>query len=253
MKILIPCMTCLRELDTPFELFLRELQDNGCYKVECSNGHVSIAVSQEQKFEVLFSIAAHAIIDGYYREAVSSFASSLECFYEFCIMVLCESKSVDDRLIFDAWNKVSSHSERQLGAFIFLWTSELNKLPPLLSDTQKSFRNNVIHKGHIPSKEKTLEYGNTIMNDVKSMISLLKKLRPNEISTITIKHIKKAQSRIQKNPIPVSTFSQNSFLGLIRQNEVTLEEVLDALQKQKENLFSPYSTKSKKKRSDKSI
>ena len=47
-------------------------------QIKCSRSHETTAILQEQKFEILFDIGAHAILDGYYREAVSSFTSSLE-------------------------------------------------------------------------------------------------------------------------------------------------------------------------------
>ncbi len=62
-----------------------ELRDDGRYEFTCENGHTTVTVLQEQKFEVLFDLGAHAILDGYYREAVASFTSSLERFYEFFI------------------------------------------------------------------------------------------------------------------------------------------------------------------------
>lgn len=76
-----------------------------------------------------------------------------------------------------AWNPISKLSERQLGAFLFLYLLENKKpLEPLILDakpeldgrsrgdtpTWSAFRNNVIHKGYIPPAIEVLEYGNLV-------------------------------------------------------------------------------------------
>jgi hypothetical protein len=48
------------------------------------------------KFEVLFDLAANAIVDGYYREAIASFAASLERFFEFFVHVACLKQGVEE-------------------------------------------------------------------------------------------------------------------------------------------------------------
>ena len=90
MRLLIPCMQCFQELGAQMghpndECARVEICDDGKYEVTCTRGHKETVILQQQKFEILFEIGAHAIIDGYYREAVSSFAASLERFYEFSI------------------------------------------------------------------------------------------------------------------------------------------------------------------------
>src|SRR5450759_1525283 len=114
-------MKCLQEFGRPSSEFSQiEFRDDGRYELKCSFGHETTTVLQQQKFEILFEIGAHAILDGYYREAVSSFTSSLERFYEFAIRVFLEKSSKSDDLFQSCWSKVSSQSERQLGAFVFL-------------------------------------------------------------------------------------------------------------------------------------
>ena len=46
------------------------------------------------KFELLFELGINALIDGYPREAVSSFASALERFYEFFCQVAALALSI---------------------------------------------------------------------------------------------------------------------------------------------------------------
>ncbi|MDO6423576.1 hypothetical protein Q4521_13930 [Saccharophagus degradans] len=99
----------------------------------------------------------NAILDGYFREAVASMNAAIERFYEFYIeFVMTENKRGDT--FNDAWSRVSSQSERQLGAYIFLYTIKNNRLPPLLSNNKVSFRNSVVHKGEFPTADKTTDF-----------------------------------------------------------------------------------------------
>ena len=171
MKLLMPCMACFQELGKPTNEFVTlEFHDDGHYEVCCSRGHTSVTILQQQKFEILFDIGANAIIDGYYREAISSFTSSLERFDEFCIKVFCENNSMYDDTFNKVWKQVSNQSEQQLGAFLFLWTNKFDEVPELLTNKDTKFRNEVIHKGKIPTKEEALIFGNTILK----IIELLK-------------------------------------------------------------------------------
>ncbi len=60
---------------------------------------------------------------------ISSFTSSLERFYEFCIKVFCENNSMNDDTYNKVWKQVSNQSERQLGAFYFFGQINLMKYP----------------------------------------------------------------------------------------------------------------------------
>ena len=152
MRLLMTCMECLTESGQPNEHFSSEFRDDSRYEHTCSKGHKTTTVLQQQRFEILFEIGAHAILDGYYRESVSSFTSSLERFYEFAIRVFLDNPSCPDTLVQDCWKLVSRQSERQLGAFIVLWAAAFRTTPDLLSNKDVEFRNEVIHKGTIPTK-----------------------------------------------------------------------------------------------------
>ncbi|MGL5998259.1 MAG: hypothetical protein ACRC1I_17390 [Pseudomonas proteolytica] len=85
MQLTLSCVQCLQENGRPGGASHIEVRDDGCYMATCLSGHRTVTVLQQHKFGVLFEIGAHAILDGYYREAVSSFTSSLERFYEYTI------------------------------------------------------------------------------------------------------------------------------------------------------------------------
>lgn len=136
-----------------------ELRDDGRYEFICEKGHTTVTVLQEQKFEVLFDLGAYAILDGYHREAVTSFTSSLERFYEFFIKASLFEDGLEEHVVAESWKKISSQCERQLGAFIFLYLECFSESPSLLRQNQIQFRNEVTHKGKIPSREEAINYG----------------------------------------------------------------------------------------------
>lgn len=151
-----------------------EIEDNGVYKFTCMYGHERITLLQKHKFQMLFDLGIMALIDGYTREAVSSFSSAIERFYEFCIEVLLEKNQIDHQDYLKTWKFVASQSERQIGAFYFLYLNEFNKAPEKIKDNWVTFRNNVIHKGHIPKYDKVMEYAKYVFDYLKSILVQLK-------------------------------------------------------------------------------
>lgn len=175
MQIPMLCTYCCESgLDGSKSVSNVELNDDGKYKLICQNGHSSIVILNHQKFQILFEIGINAIIDGYYREAVSSFTSSLERFYEFFSKVMCITRGIEWTVIKDTWKSVSNQSERQLGAFIFLHLLEIGNKPELLHKKNIEFRNAVIHKGKIPSREEAVEYGQAVLNFIRPLLISLR-------------------------------------------------------------------------------
>ncbi|WP_198557011.1 hypothetical protein [Enterovibrio nigricans] len=190
-----------------------EFRDDGRYEINCPKGHSSVTLLQQQKFEILFDIGAYAILDGYYREAVSSFTSSLERFYEFFIKVVCISKNIDWDKTQDAWKEVSNQSERQLGAFIFLHLQETGKKPTLLSNNKVKFRNEVIHKGKIPSKEQAIQYGQAVLDVIRPLLNVLKADYSEAVSNATFRHLSNTLTP-SDDGIPVSTMCISTIISL---------------------------------------
>lgn len=141
-------------------------RDDGRYELLCDRGHRTVTIIQEAKYEVLFEIGVNAIIDGYYREAVSSFAACLERFYEFASSVLLEEAHIERKDVLASWKLVSPSSERQLGAFAFLWLRHFAEVPVLLSTNNVAFRNDVVHKGVIPTPERAVAFGDAVLDVV---------------------------------------------------------------------------------------
>ncbi|MDW1752421.1 hypothetical protein R7D64_05855 [Vibrio sp. Vb2535] len=241
MKLPIACSQCMQENVSLNMLVTVEFQDNGRYEIRCPKGHSSITVLQQQKFEILFEIGAHAIIDGYYREAVSSFTSALERFYEFFIKVICSSKQIEWPNIENAWKDVSSQSERQLGAFIFLHLLETGCKPVLLNNNKIKFRNDVIHKGKIPNKEQAIEYGQAILNVIRPLLLMLNQKYSETVSTATTQHLDQARNPSVQDS-PASTMWIPTILGLANDkpsdNIINLSEEIEELRCRVDDLRS---------------
>lgn len=172
MKIKFPCSKCfIQRIET---IDFIQVQDESLYHYTCSKGHKNTYFEKNEKFELLMESAVYAILDGYYREAVSSMSASLERLQEFAIKVLCKENGVSDELFKTTWKEVSQQSERQIGAFIFLYTQKYKSIPDYLTNTERSFRNDIIHKGKFPTYEETLKYGQRIIDITHNILKMLR-------------------------------------------------------------------------------
>lgn len=233
MKILMTCATCMQEdIKTAFPFGTIGFRDDGRYEVICPKGHSSITLLQQQKFEILFDIGAYAILDGYYRESVSSFTSSLERFYEFFIKVICLSNGVEWESFTSAWKDVSNQSERQLGAFIFLHLQTFGNKPNLLDNNKSKFRNDVVHKGKIPTKQESMIYGQEVLNVIRPLLKVLKSNYEKEIQQILFKYMS-GNRKTSDDGLSVSTMSIQTILSIANgeaiHDERSLEQALDDL------------------------
>lgn len=208
----LPCADCLVEqvqkgipheeqgtpILTPFEAF----NNSGLYIVNCSKGHTSQTYIDNINFEILFDYAINAIADGYYREAVSSFTSSMERYFEFFIKVILRASGNEFKSIEKIWKTIASQSERQLGAYIMLYCQTFDDEPILLNQNKEiPFRNSVIHKGYIPSKEEAIEYGDTTLKIIEFSLIKLKNKFPEAVKETFdfFGYARIAKEQIEKN------------------------------------------------------
>ncbi|HEY9596348.1 MAG TPA: hypothetical protein V6D33_01600 [Cyanophyceae cyanobacterium] len=150
---------------------LCSVRDDGIYEFECPEGHRTVTVLRTPKHEVLFTIACNALVDGYLREAIASFAASLERFYEFAVRVICREKRIAQDKVEKCWKLVSKQSERQLGAFTMLWFVEMGDSPDLLPNKMVELRNQVIHQGKVPTYEDCIKFGQAVINVISPIES----------------------------------------------------------------------------------
>ncbi|MCT9423361.1 hypothetical protein KTI95_04385 [Acinetobacter baumannii] len=231
MKISITCGYCAHLSEPGAHLVAYELQvinDSGCYEFECPHGHRTVTILQQVKFEILFEIGVYAIKDGYYREAITSFSASLERFYEFFIKAICLSRDLNQEEITNAWNTMAKQSERQLGAFIAIHLLELGSHPQLLSNKMVELRNEVVHKGKIPSKEEAIKYGQAVLDLVRPLIVMLKEKHSQSISILTAEHLSNAR-KSKKELDYLSTLCQPTILSLLFISETRINRPLEKI------------------------
>ncbi len=204
--------------------------------VPCTNGHQIKIFLTNQKFEVLFQGGTFAIFDGYYREAVASFSSALECLYLFAIELILYKKGIDREQI-EKTLKAISLSERRLGAFLALYlieagvklsTLENEKVRSGYNKDAKKFRNDVIHNGKIPTKQQTLEYGNIVLRHIREVCGWF---NISEYQSITEEIL---ELKIEKDCSENKTKGKlvNTIVSVGGSNNDTLETIVENIDKQ---------------------
>jgi len=171
-------------IDIEVPVPVSQLADDGIYQVKCGKGHVGNVILDNVKFELLFEMGLNALVDGYPREAVSSFTSSLERFYEFYWRVAMTHVGVAASDIEQGWKPISKMSERQLGAFTTASLLLTKTKPNLLSpNKQIPFRNNVIHNGYVPKNEEAVAFGDSVMELINEGLDELRSLDSDALIT----------------------------------------------------------------------
>lgn len=183
------CPTCAQAASGVGTWFVDTIREDGLYKGKCPNGHDLLLATQTLPHEMLFEIALNAIIDGYNREAVSSFAASMERFFEFAIRVIGNKHSVPPNVLADAWKIVAKQSERQLGAYVLLYSLEFAAVPRLLSSRMMELRNDVVHKGKLPSREEAIGFGKTVHEVVQESVRQLRTTHLDQVNRTLSEHV----------------------------------------------------------------
>lgn len=150
-----------------------ELLNDGIYTVHCPKGHSGKVVLNNLNFELLYDLGINAIGDGYYREAVASITAAIERYFEFFVKTIWHAQGVAFDIIDKNWKEMSNQSERQLGAYIVSYSYAFGEVAPVMSNNLTKFRNSVIHKGELPTREKTKEYAGAILSLIDESLSKL--------------------------------------------------------------------------------
>jgi len=170
-------------------LYVADFQEPGIYLVTCDKGHRVAYCLQQQRFEVLFEAGLVAVADGYYREAVSSFATSLERFWEFFSSVITSDRGISEENWASTWKMIQNQSERQLGAFVMAHLLHLGTVPTGLTEKEVAFRNSVIHKGHIPQRSEAIGFATTVLKLVSPLLDELKEHYPSAVNQSVKRHV----------------------------------------------------------------
>ncbi len=193
MKIQFYCMKCTNEIASSNDpladnisftedcSFTNPVEHNnsGIYEVSCNNGHLYQVLLNNYEYEMIFDLGVLALFDDYPRESVSTIATALERFYEFVIRVLLVKNNVSITKVKDLWKQIGRLSERQYGAFLSLWILEYKESIVNLDSIKikangkstglVTFRNQIIHKGYIPSSQEAKDYLSKIMTHINTL------------------------------------------------------------------------------------
>jgi hypothetical protein len=206
------------------------VRDDGVYEFECPQGHQTTTVLRTPKHEVLYTIGANAFLDGYFRDGIASFAGALERYYEFALRVISRQKEIAPVAFEAIWKVMSKQSERQFGAFIAVWLLETGKpytsLPQPQIDAQTKLRNDVVHKGKIPTSEECVDYGQYVLDVVAPIEqALLANYGPahKDQCFAHARDVSKAKS------LPISVLSIFSVFSAALQSDRKLKPVLARL------------------------
>lgn len=243
---MIPCQDCISnffnsnnvENFNKLKMLNIEMNNDGYYEIICENGHEFISVVQQMKFEILFDFGVMSLNDGYSREAVMNFASALEKFFEFCIEVFLVEDIKDGREYDRVWKLVKNRSERQLGAFYFLFLSKLKSPPPFLDNWCIELRNKVVHQGYIPKSDEVIKYGESVFNMINDILIDLRVSFKNAIEEVVIRNLIKLSQKANNRKVKTSTISLPTILSLSSAEKPT--NFNTAVENMKKNVIFQY-------------
>lgn len=231
MRITVPCYDCTKG-GPPGQMVLvdGELDDAGVVYVECPKKHRSAVVFNARRHEILIRSGAKALLQGFASESIFSMHAALERAYEFYIRAVCRHHNVPADQFEAAW-KDNDYSERQLGAFAFLYLQEVGQFLPLDKKKITEVRNRVIHKGHIATESEARKFGEAVFRRIRDIERALDRFPE------AVKAEKAHQLDVQRKSIPPDiaqgTLEVLSVLvqdGKVTGPTATFEEYLSALQ-----------------------
>jgi hypothetical protein len=190
------CPTCAEANGGVGTWFVDTIREDGLYTGKCPNGHDLLLATQTLPHEMLFEIALNAIRDGYNREAVSSFTASMERFFEFAIKVIAAKHGVAPDAFADGWKVISKQSERQIGAYVFLYLIEYGLGPSLLGNKMTELRNDVIHKGKLPDRKEALSFGQAVLEVIQESVRQLRGTLLEQVNAVLGQHVTKIAEKM---------------------------------------------------------
>lgn len=228
------CTACqMQGIDRQDVVTAIEARDDSIYKWTCPNGHEVVQPVLNERFEILFEFGLMALLDSYSREAVSSFAASLERFHEFCVEVIMNDNGIAFDNFQGTWKFVARQSERQLGAFLFLYLQKFGDTPPWKEvDKWTKFRNDVIHQGYIPSSDEVMKYAAVIYEYILKVSKLLQEKCKSALHTVLIQHEDSLRKRAGGGPMAwriIQTVIHLTMTHMANVSQETFEQGIERL------------------------
>lgn len=236
MQLFATCMSCQVELGHPsFEPFFVPYYEDRIAQIECSRGHKSFVVLQNQKFEVLLESGANALLAGYTLEAAATFSAALERFNEFSIKVMLAHLGMSIATYDQMFREMARHSERQYGSFLALHALVLGS-PYLPNKKIAPFRNAVIHKGEIPTPEVVEEFCSNVYSEIYRTADLLRRQCEAAVRAVILDDLLTRKARVPAGA-PISTAGNTGLYSLsYTENKAAFDEALQTYAKGRELL-----------------
>lgn len=166
------CPTCAHappEVPRDTQIYEFLYKEGRAYSHTCEVGHEFRFDVDITNFGALFEIAAHAVVDGYYREAVLSAHAAMERFNEFFVRTVCRDRKIAQAEVEKAWKHPLKQSERQLGAYYAAHLLYFGRAAQQFPEEATGFRNKVVHQGVIPTREEAIEHAEKALNLIQQV------------------------------------------------------------------------------------
>ncbi|MCT6819459.1 MAG: hypothetical protein M3009_03170 [Bombella apis] len=150
-------------IKTDPRFYTEGFNDEGFFYFTCIHGHENLTILQNSKFEILSQMALYSLAKGFYRESIFSFSTCLERLFEYFIRFYAHKNSIDEKQIEKSWKNVRNQSERQIGAFVFMYLLQKKETPLLLDTNITKIRNDAVHKGKFPTKEEAMVFAEKVI------------------------------------------------------------------------------------------
>ncbi|NOQ28334.1 MAG: hypothetical protein GQ564_23475 [Bacteroidales bacterium] len=197
MKHITFCTECLEENPNSVILAEGEINSDLVAVCTCFKGHKSVLGLLHDLFDVLYFSAVDSFIKGCFSESVMSFAASLERTYEMFIKVTLLKDELSFDIIDNFWKELKNQSERQYGAFCMQYSRITGKTWRIDSN-QVSFRNMVIHKGHIATSDEVRKYAEYTTSCQSKILQILQSDYEDECTRFYFNQKKLARPRINE-------------------------------------------------------
>lgn len=194
-------------------------------------------------------MALEDLLNCNFRGAFFNFASAEERFFEFFIEVICIKHNITLEAFNATWKIINNLSERQYGAFCFLYLLEFG-LPPIdiasqkinKKQTIKELRNKVIHQGYKPTEKEAKDYGNAVISNIRNIVAKLKDSADSAIIKMTHKKLKLRTEEVNKlyknQRVNIATICGGgicSNLFASKPQEISIDKLLEEMKKDIEN------------------
>ncbi|EEA02781.1 conserved hypothetical protein [Burkholderia sp. H160] len=177
---------------------------DGRYRSECSRGHQQIVALRQQKFEILFELAAYAIRDGHYRQSVSSCTASLEAFHEFFLRAMAYQNGIKKERFDAAWKLLGISPQNRQEAYLLNYRNCCARPPVLLSPQQTAWKDSVMKKGKMPTREECVTFGQAVLHVLQTAMRDARDAFPNGVKQAMQEHATAAEQHTSRSEAPWS-------------------------------------------------